>query len=145
MNIKPLPAVLTLAATWAAVIVGCASLQPGADPLVVRAEQLETTANASFQLVVDVDNSDRGFWITNAPAFHNFAEWLRAPVPVAGNPSEPRGLGFILLVDAFKLTYQANHSQSNQLSSALDNLSLVANQAGAWATIVKTPPMPAIP
>lgn len=123
------------------VFVGCATLQPGADPLVVRAQQLETTADASFQLVVSVDNSDRGFWRTNAPAFHNFAEWLRTPVPTASNPNEPRGLGMILLVDADVLAYRANKSQSNILISAISDLSLVAAQAQAWSAIVsaKTP------
>lgn len=119
--------------------VGCVALQPGADPLVVRAEQLETTADASFQLVVSVDNADRGFWITNAPAFHNFAEWLRAPVPTPSNPNEPRGLGMILLVDSAKLSYQVNKSQSNILISAISDLTIAATQANAWATIVSPP------
>lgn len=118
--------------------VGCATLQPGADPLVVRAEQLETAAEASFQLVVSVDNSDRGFWMTNAPAFHNFAEWLRAPVALNGNTNEPRGLGMILLVDSAKMAYLSNKSQSNVLITAISDLQAAAVQADAWATIVKT-------
>lgn len=120
------------------VFVGCTPLQPGADPLVVKAEQLETTADASFQLVVSVDNADRGFWRTNAAAFHNFAEWLRAPVPLNGNPGEPRGLGMILLVDSAKLTYQADKSQSNILVSAISTLSLAAAQAQGWSVIISS-------
>jgi hypothetical protein len=125
---------------WAvlALFVGCASLQPGADPLVVRAQQLETTASASFDLVVSVDNADRGFWRTNAPAFHNFAEWLRTPVPTPSNPNEPRGLGMILLVDADVLAYQANKSMSNDLEVAISDLSLAATQAQSWSAIVTT-------
>jgi len=120
-------------------LAGCANLQSGADPIIVRAEQLETTATASFDLVVSVDNSDRGFWRTNAPAFHQFAEWLRTPVPTASNPNEPRGLGMILLVDSAKLQYQMNKSQSNLLFSAMSDLAFAESQASAWSTIVKTP------
>ncbi len=117
---------------------GCAQLSPGADPIVVRAEQLEQTASASFDLVVSVDNADRGFWRTNAAAFHGFAEWLRAPVATLSNTNEPRGLGMILLVDNAKLQYQANKSQSNLLLSAMSDLSAAESQASAWSTIVKT-------
>lgn len=132
---------ILFAACFAALLVisGCTTLAPGADPLVVRAEQLETTANASFDLVVAVDNANRGFWLTNAPAFHQFAEWLRAKVPVPNNADQRRGVAMILLVDSAKLTYQANHSQSNLLIQAVSDLQAAANQAAAWSTIVKTP------
>lgn len=123
-------------------ITGCKSVQPGSDPLVVRAEQLETSADGAFQFVVSVDNADRGFWMTNAPAFHHFAEWLREKVPTPTNPNEPRGLGMILLVDSAKLQYEANKSQSNSLVTALADLQLAVNQASAWSTIVKTPTPP---
>lgn len=129
--------ILALFATLV-LMVSCATVQSGADPLVVRAEQIETTGDAAFQLVVSVDNSDRGFWRTNAPAFHNFAEWLRASVPVEGNPNEPRGLGMILLVDSAKMTYEANKSQSNILISAIDDLTNAVTQAQGWAAIVTT-------
>jgi hypothetical protein len=123
----------------AVIFAGCSTLQPGANPVVVRAEQLETTASAAFDLVVNTDDSNRGFWITNAPAFHNFAEWLRTPVPIPGNLNEPRGLGMILLVDQAKMTYETNSAQSNALVTAISTLQTAVDQAGAWATIVKTP------
>jgi len=85
-----------------------------------------------------VDNADRGFWITNAPAFHNFAEWLRTSVPTPTNPNEPRGLGLILLVDADKEAYIANKALSNNLLSAISDLQFAANQATAWQTIIST-------
>jgi hypothetical protein len=129
---------LSIAALLIVVGIGCSTIQPGADVLVVRAEQLETTADASFQLVVSVDNADRGFWKTNAPAFHNFAEWLRAPVPTPSNPNEPRGLGMILLVDADKIAYQQNKSLSNSLLSAISDLQFAANQAASWQVIVSS-------
>lgn len=118
--------------------VGCvAPINPGQDPLPVRAEQLETTANSAFQLVVDLDNSDRGFWRTNAPAFHNFAEWLREPIQVGTNAPQRRGIEMVLQVDVAKMQYEANKSQSNVLITAISDLEIAANQATAWNTLVK--------
>lgn len=136
---KPNVLVLILALFAVLVLmVSCATVQSGADPLVVRAEQIETSGDAAFQLVVSVDNSDRGFWRTNAPAFHNFAEWLRAPVPTPSNPNEPRGLGMILLVDSAKMTYEVNKSQSNVLILAISAMTNAVTQAQGWAAIVTT-------
>ena len=120
-------------------IPSCATVSPTSDPIVVHAEQVEASADAAFQLVVSVDNSDRGFWLTNAPAFHNFAEWLRAPVPIPGNTNEPRGLGMILLVDNAKLAYETNSAMTNVLATTLADLQTALNQASAWSTIVQTP------
>lgn len=121
--------------------IGCAALQPGADPLIVNTERFETLASGSFETVVDIDNADRGFWRTNAPAFHNFAEWLRAPVPTLSNPNEPRGLGMILLVDSARMAYEADKSQSNVLILAISAMTNAVTQAQGWAVIVtaKTP------
>jgi hypothetical protein len=119
------------------IFVGCASLQPGADPLVVRVEQGETVAKASFDLVVNVDDSQRAFWITNAPAFHNFVEWLRAPVPLGTN-AYPRGIAMIFQVDSAKVAYEADKSSSNALLTAFAALTQAESQATAWQTIVTT-------
>jgi hypothetical protein len=128
------------ALTWLVMaIAGCATVSPGSDPVVVHAEQVETTATSAFQLVVDVDNSDRGYWLTNAPAFHNFAEWLRFPVSIPGYTNEPRGLGMILLVDQAKTAYETNNAMTNVLNTALADLQLALNQASAWATITQPP------
>ena len=120
------------------VFVGCATLDQGADPLIVNTERFESVADSSFQLVVSVDNADRGFWRTNAPAFHNFAEWLRTPVPTASNPNEPRGLGMILLLDSAKMTYEVDKSQSNVLILAISAMTNAVTQAQGWAAIVTT-------
>lgn len=122
------------------ILSGCAGLAPGADPLVVRTEQLETVAYSALDNTVSLDNADRGFWRTNAPAFHGFCEWLREPVPTPTNPNEPRGLGMILLLDSAKVSYEANKSQSNTLLNALSALQIVLNQAAAWQTIITNQP-----
>lgn len=133
-------AILIAACLWVSeVVIGCKTVTAGSDPVVVHAEQIEASADAAFQLVVSLDNSDRGFWTTNAPAFHNFAEWLRQPVPVPSNPNEPRGLGMILLVDQAKLAYETNNAMTNVLNTALADLQTALNQASAWSTIIQTP------
>jgi len=134
---KPITFLLTGIALLA--IIGCVHLQPGADALVVRAEQLETTATASFDLVVSVDSAQRAFWATNAPAFHQFAEWLRAPIMETPNPNERRGLALILQLDDAKAQYLVNKSSSNALLTAISDLSFAEQQASAWSVIIKTP------
>jgi len=120
-------------------LAGCATLSPGSDVLVVRTEQLETAA-ASFDLVVKVDHADRGFWRTNAPAFHEFAEWLRTPIPIDYQTNVMRrGLLMIKKVNDAKIVYKANAGTSNALLTAFADLRAAADQAAAWATIVKTP------
>src|SRR6185312_14020931 len=37
--------------------VGCAAIQPGNDPIVVNAERMQTDAEATFDLVLGIDNS----------------------------------------------------------------------------------------
>lgn len=118
------------------VFVGCATLDQGADPLVVHVEQAETLSKASFDIVVTFDDSNRGFWITNAPAFHNFAESLRAPVTIGTNEF-PRAIAMIYRVDQAKVAYQSDKSSSNTLLTVFATLTQAKQQADAWITIVK--------
>lgn len=123
----------------AGLFIGCATLQPGADPLVVRAEQVETVAQSAFDTVVILDNSNRAFWLTNAPAFHQFCEWLRTPVTIESTNSMRRGLAMVKLVDNAKLIYKANKSQSNILVQALSDLQGAVTQAQSWQIIIQSP------
>ena len=122
------------------ILLGCAQLQPGADPLVVNTERTETIAKTTFDLVMQVDNTDRGFWRTNAPAFHSFVEWLREPQTVQTN-TLPRCLAMILSVDDVKLDYRAARASSNDLATAVLTLHGALNQAGAWLTVVTNKPI----
>lgn len=119
---------------------GCATLQPGADPLVVRVEQAETSAKSSFQLVLSVDQLDRGFWRTNAPAFHGYCEWLRVPTAYQVTNTLPRYRVLLLSLDDVKRDYKAARSSSNALFTALATLNSAANQASAWLQIVTNKP-----
>ena len=130
--------ILTVAALLF-IAVGCASIQPGQDALVVNAERLETVSASAFDTVVILDNSNRSFWITNAPAFHGFCEWIRTPITIESTNTLPRGLAMIKLVDDAKLVYEVNKSQSNILIQVVADLQGVFNQASSWTLIVQSP------
>jgi hypothetical protein len=119
---------------------GCVALEKGADPLVVRVEQTETTAKATFDLILKVDHLDRGFWRTNAPAFHNFCEWLRQPQPVWKTNTLPRASAMLAGVNDIKLEYKAARASSNAVMTALATLQETLNQASAWSAIVTNRP-----
>jgi len=115
---------------------GCAQLRPGQDPLVVRAEQVEATAKATFDLVLNIDHSDRGFWRTNAPAFHSFCEWLRQPQIVWVTNVLPRASAMIANLDNVKQDYVWARQGSNVLITALVVLQSASTEAGGWAQVV---------
>jgi hypothetical protein len=131
-------AALILVCTFGLAFVwGCSHLAAGADPFVVRVEQGEQGANATFDLVLNIDNADRGFWKTNAPAFHTFCSWLRTPTPYQVTNTLPRSSVIQLNVEDLKLAYQASKttSNSNALWEAFSTLSAAIGQASSWANI----------
>lgn len=122
-------------------VIGCASLTPGSDPLVVRAEQIQTGANATFDFVLHLDDNNRGLWRTNAPAFHNFCEWLRTPMQYKASQTVSRCVLMQLDVDDLKTDYKMNKSaaNSNVLYTAIGTLSYALGQSASWSNIVVTP------
>lgn len=123
---------------------GCAALQPGADPFIVGIERAQTVAEPSFDLVLALDHQDRGFWRTNAPAFHRFCEDLRQRVPWSsdGRTNLPRYLAAQLQVSQAKADYRAVKSSatSNAAYAALLSLQSLSSQTAAWLTIVTNKP-----
>jgi hypothetical protein len=119
---------------------GCVKLKPGADPIVVRAEQAEAGAKATFDLVLKTDQIDRGYWRTNAPAFHNFCEWLRQPQPVWGTNYLPRASAMIANLDNVKQDYKAARGSSNAVITALITLQSAVTEASAWSAVVTNRP-----
>ena len=99
--------------------------------------QTLTGASATFDFVLAIDNADRGFWKTNAAAFHKFCEGLRAPVAYNGT-NVPACVPAQLNADDLKLSYQASKSagNSNALYSAWSVLSTLLTQTGSWSNIV---------
>lgn len=130
-----------VAADLAMLLNGCASIRPGNDPLIVRAEQTETIAIGAFDLVVNLDNANRPFWRTNIPAFHQFAEWLRAPQVVNQTNTLPRGAAMIWSVNSVKQDYKVNRAQSNLLITAIATLQSAIGQANGWLNLVTNAPV----
>jgi hypothetical protein len=124
-----------LGATLGATLTGCASLQPGADPLVVRAEQAQATGQAAFDLALELDNSNRDFYSTNTPAFHAFCQWLRQPQDYGTN-SLPRAEVMILQLDDLKTAYKSDSIYSNSLLAGVLTLETAATQAASWSNVL---------
>lgn len=123
-----------------AFLIGCGTLQKGEDPLVVRAEQTAALSKSTFDLVLRVDHLDRGFWRTNAPAFHNFCEWLRQPQPIWKTNTLPRASAMIAGLNNVKLEYKAARASSNDVLTALLTVQSALNEASAWSAIVTNRP-----
>jgi hypothetical protein len=129
--IQKIASLLVLTAALAGIL-GCVPLQPGADPLIVRCEQAETIAKTSFDGVLSIDNSQRDFYRTSAPAFHNFCEWLRQPQTVEVTNTLPRATAMIVSLDDVKLAYKGARASSNDVWIALQTLTSAMGQANAW-------------
>jgi len=129
-----------LCCTFIIIATGCITTQSTSDNIIIRAEQAESGTKAAFDFVTASDDINRAFWKTNAPAFHNFAEWLRTPLTNNGVMYR-RGLLMIKQVDDAKMLYKSNASQSNALLNVILDLEAAKSQASAWSTIVtsKTP------
>lgn len=110
-------------------LAGCAALSPGADPIVVRAQQSESVGYATIDTFLKIDNANRGFFVTNAPALHNYAEWLRQPQIVNGTNVYPRGIAYFMSLDNIVVQYQQGLVNSNQVANVLANVETVINQA----------------
>lgn len=118
----------------------CRPLDPGADPLVVRVEQASTLGKQTVQTLFNIDHADRGFWKTNAPAFHNFVNGLRQPQVIEGTNTLPRGYAILWSLQDVKNDYKLNRASSNQLWTALQTVQSVLNEAGPWLSIVTNQP-----
>lgn len=93
---------------------GCATLDPGADPLVVRTEQLLDGTTNLFGTIVHVDNANRDFYRSNAPAFHRLAESLRQPVLLPGQPTlVPWGEALVVNAWQTKQAYKQARTAGN--------------------------------
>lgn len=99
---------------------GCASLQPGADPLVVRCQQAEATAFATFDTFVHLVADHEAKVKATVPAAFAFAEWLRAKQP----DGLPRGLSLVESLGTVRRAYAANRTPAGKASllSALASL-----------------------
>lgn len=129
-----------LAVLAAVAFTGCVGLKPGADPIIVRAEQTQAIAPATFNAILKLDDSNRALSRSNAPAFHEFCEWLRAPVTITvtnlhpGGPQVlgahlPRGLAMVWSLDQTKLAYKHGLATSNTVVGVLATVESALAQA----------------
>jgi hypothetical protein len=131
-----------------ALLCGCSTTQldPNADPFVVQIERVETSAKATFDAVLKLDDSARPWWIANAPGFHVFCEKLREPTAIQplllvdGTPVPsdklPLNRAVIWSLDNVKLGYKAGVKTSNDLDAAYSTLAALLTQANGWAMVV---------
>lgn len=104
---------------------GCASIASGNRAVVVRAEQSISLANATLDSAVHIDDANRSWSMSHAPAFHQFCEWLRAPVVMLPlTNSLPRGLAIVASADAVKETYKRTNN-TNDYALLISSLAVV--------------------
>jgi hypothetical protein len=115
-----------LAMALAISVTGCATLNPGADPVVVRAEQSIKVAFDTFDTFLKMEKSNQARIRDKVPAVHEFAEWLRAPGP----NGSPRGIAIIESANTVKNAYKRNRSPENKanLISALAAVEAAVSQ-----------------
>ena len=116
---------------------GCATLAPGADPLVVRCEQLEASSAATFNTALKIDDANRAFWRTNAPEFHAFMEYLRDPQGVGTN-TLPRDLAWVMALDDVKQSYKLHRATSNDLIIAISTVETAVARANQFISQTST-------
>lgn len=112
-------------------VISCAHLQPGADPLIVRCEQVETNAALTINLVMTVEKAAQPYFKSNLPTFDAWAEAMRQPVNIQGT-NWPKGLAVIVSLDMVKRDYKASRATSNALYEAIATVEGIANAASYW-------------
>lgn len=98
--------------------VACASLQPGADPVVVRAEQAWQGGFASINAFLKVEDAARRagdigvLSFLQTPAVHEFAEKLRRKINPANGQAIPERFGKYVFdrLDSAIQVYKANRT-----------------------------------
>ncbi len=137
--------VVGIVAAAAALFIGCVALSPGADPFVVRVEQSQTAAAATFDMILNVELASPAYWKTNAAPFYQFCEWLKTPVTYCAAASGtcipcPRCVVMQLNVDDLKVAYKLSKTtgNSNALWSAWSVLNTAIGQSTSWSNIVTT-------
>src|SRR3990167_10151456 len=89
-------------------------IDPGSDPLVVRAESLMTVALTTFDTFLAIEYNNKEIIKDRLPEIHKAAEWLRGSVD--GNI--PRGLAFIESLNKVKNAYKQNKTTEGKMSLA---------------------------
>ena len=124
-----------------AFLIGCASVQPGNDPVVVNAERSTAVALATMDAFLQIEYNNRAMLKQVNPGIHIYAEYLRR-----------NGQHYLQTARALTLAYKQNRSATNKanLQTAIALLNEIANQANTYvaqskAAIGAPPPVPTPP
>lgn len=114
---------------------GCASLQPGADPVVVRAQQAEQVAFATFDTYLRLVHQHESRVRATVPAALEFAEWLREKRP----DGQPRGLAMVQSLGDVRRAYAAHRTPEKKasLTSAIALLQATVAETQKHLALVK--------
>ena len=105
LRILPLLLLLSLAP-------GCATLDPKADPVEVRAEQAVSIAFSTFDTFLKLELAQEARLKKSAPACVDFAKWLTERQP----DGKARGLSLIESANNVRRAYKLNRSPENRAS-----------------------------
>jgi hypothetical protein len=97
---------------------GCAVLDKNADPIEVRAEQTVAMSEDTIDTFMSLEYDNDALIKEKAPAVHDFANWLAAPMPWPNDPtnSGPRGLVIVQSANSVRKAYKANRTPENKAS-----------------------------
>lgn len=129
------PVAMLLALLLPFSVVGCAALAPGADPVVVRAEQSIQIAFSTFDTFLKLEHDNSAKVKDKAPEVHQFAEWLREKD--ASGTSQ--GIAMIRSADNFKNAYKSNRTAENKanLITILATLESAVSETQKHLTAIK--------
>lgn len=121
-------------------LLGCAQLKPGADPVVVRAEQTAQLANSTFELFLRLENDRRAFYRTNAPELHAAAEWLRSRMAVTLPDGSQTNVARCdaMIINLLNVTgaYQAGLADRKNVVSAINLVSAAVKESSTWLGVI---------
>jgi predicted metal-dependent hydrolase len=120
------------------VMAGCASVQEGHDPVVVRAEQSLSIAFDTVDTFLKIEHGNREVIKAKVPEVHAFAEKLRERVTVGGK-TQPYAISLIQSATEVKNAYKRNRSLENRanLISALASLEALVRETQQHLTAIK--------
>lgn len=112
----------------AAVLIGCGTIQPGADPIVVNAERVTASAVDTFDTFLKYEHNNRAALDSINPGIHKYANVLRR-----------NGQKWLQTARAETQAYKYNRSETNKanLQTAIAVLQEAVNQVGQYMSQAK--------
>lgn len=93
---------------------GCRTVKPGNDVIVVRAEQAQDMAFETIVTFLKLEHSQRAVVKQKWPKVHAFAEFLREDIQI-GEVKMSRGFTYVVSMNNVKLAYKVNKTEENRM------------------------------